>query len=71
MNLRNKTIIALLCLSLGWTANAQTNAVQKYVEQLKTTEELKDAVWGVKVAKADGSVLVEYNSNKRMLRLQI
>ena len=67
MNLRNKTIIALLCLSLGWTANAQTNAVQKYVEQLKTTEELKDAVWGVKVAKADGSVLVEYNSNKRML----
>ena len=67
MNLRNKTIIALLCLSLGWTANAQTNAVQKYVEQLKTTEELKDAVWGVKVAKADGSVLVEHNSNKRML----
>ena len=43
------------------------NAAQKYVEQLKTTDELKEAVWGIKAVKAGGGTVTEYNSRTRMM----
>ena len=43
------------------------NAVQKYIEQLKTTDELKEAVWGIKAVKAGGGSVAEYNSKTRMM----
>ena len=43
------------------------NAAQKYVEQLKTTDKLKEAVWGIKAVKAGGGTVAEYNSRTRMM----
>ena len=43
------------------------SAAQKYVEQLKTTDELKEAVWGIKAVKAGGGSIAEYNSGIRMM----
>lgn len=63
-----KKRLLLLALILGTASlHAQTNPVQKYVEQLKTTEELREAVWGIKAVKLNGTTIAEYNSNTRML----
>ena len=56
-------VTALLCSVL---AQGQ-NAAQKYVEQLKTTDELREAVWGISAVKAGGSKVAEYNSKTRMM----
>ena len=58
------TILAVLASALA--AYGQT-AAQKYLEQLKTTEELKEAVWGVKAVKAGGGTVAEYGSGTRMM----
>lgn len=57
-------IIAVLSAALA--AQGQ-NAAQKYLEQLKTTDELKEAVWGVKAVKVGGGGVAEYNSRTRMM----
>lgn len=56
-------VAALLCAVL---AQGQ-GAAQKYVEQLKTTDELKEAVWGISAVKAGGGRVTEYNSRTRMM----
>lgn len=43
------------------------NAAQKYLDQLRTTDELKEAVWGVKAVKVGGGSVAEYNSGTRMM----
>lgn len=43
------------------------NAAQKYVEQLKTTDELKEAVWGISAVRVGGGTVAEYNSRIRMM----
>ena len=58
------TVVA--ALSLAVLAQGQ-NAAQKYVEQLKTTDELKEAVWGIKAVKAGGGTVAEFNSGTRMM----
>ena len=55
---------ALLCAA--FLASGQ-GAAQKYVEQLKTTDELREAVWGIKAVKAGGATVAEYNSRTRMM----
>jgi len=52
--------------STAFLAGGQ-NAAQKYIEQLKTTDELKEAVWGIRAAKAGGGTVAEYNSRTRMM----
>ena len=52
------TVVA--ALSLAVLAQGQ-NAAQKYVEQLKTTDELKEAVWGIKAVKAGGGTVAEFS----------
>ena len=61
-----RIIIVIASLLCALTASGQ-GATQKYVEQLKTTDELREAVWGIKAVKADGKVVAEYNSRTRML----
>ena len=56
-------VAALLCAVL---AQGQ-NAAQKYVDQLKTTDELKEAVWGISAVKTGGGKVAEYNSKTRMM----
>lgn len=51
---------------MAMTSQAQ-NAAQKYVEQLKTTEELRESPWGIKAVKLDGTKVAEFNSTMRML----
>ena len=53
-------------LSLAEMARGQS-AAQKYIEQLKTTDELKEAVWGIKAVKTGGGSVAEYNSKIRMM----
>ena len=53
-------------LSIAVTARGQS-AAQKYIEQLKTTDELKEAVWGISAVKAGGGSVAEYNSRIRMM----
>ena len=57
-------VAAMLCLAV--TAAGQS-AAQKYVEQLKTTDELREAVWGIKAVKTGGGSVAEYNSKVRMM----
>ncbi len=45
---------------------AQTKA-QQYVEQLKTSEELARAAWGVSARRLDGKVIAEWNPDLRLL----
>ena len=56
----------LAVISTALLAQGQ-NAVQKYVEQLKTTDELKEAVWGVRAVRVGGGGVAEYNSRTRMM----
>ncbi len=56
----------LAVISTALLAQGQ-NAVQKYVEQLKTTDELKEAVWGIRAVKVGGGGIAEYNSRTRMM----
>lgn len=53
-------------LSAAVLAQGQ-NAAQKYLEQLKTTDELKEAVWGVNAVKVGGGTVAEYNARMRMM----
>ena len=65
-----KRLIVILSALLPMLVAAQSpaqNPVQKYIEQLKGTEELKEAVWGIKAVKLNGSTVAEYNSSTRML----
>ena len=55
-----------MAVLLSFQAAAQ-NAVQTYVNQLKTTEELKEAAWGIKAVKLNGEVVAEYNSGTRLV----
>ena len=55
---------ALFCAA--FLAGGQ-NAAQKYVDQLKTTDELKEAVWGIRAVKAGGGTVAEYNARTRMM----
>lgn len=61
-----KKIAIILAVLLTFQASAQ-NAVQTYVDQLKTTEELKEAVWGIKAAKIGGEQIAGYNGQTRMM----
>ena len=59
-------VVIILSLSLCVTLAAQT-AAQKYVQQLRTTDELKESVWGIKAVKLSGEVLADYCSTTRMV----
>lgn len=61
-----KKLAVILAFLLTLQASAQ-NAVQSYVNQLKGTEELKEAVWGIKAMKLGGSVIAGYNDQTRMM----
>lgn len=61
-----KILSFILAVLLSVTVHAQ-NPVQKYVDQLKGTEELKEAVWGIKAMKLKGEVVVDYNGGMRMI----
>lgn len=61
-----KKLALILAVLLSFQAAAQ-NAVQAYLNQLKTTEELKEAVWGLKAVKLNGEVIAEYNGGTRMV----
>jgi len=60
-----KTIAIALLLACAIYGHAQ--GTQKYVEQLRGTEELKESVWGIKAVRMDGTTIAEYNSGTRML----
>ena len=45
------TVLALFSAAV---LAAGQNAAQKYVEQLKTTDELREAVWGIRAVKVGG-----------------
>lgn len=62
---RYASLISLI-LACSISVYAQ-NPVQQYVEQLCGTEELKEAVWGIKAVKASGTVIAEHNASTRML----
>lgn len=62
--MKKLAFISAFLLTLQLSAQ---NAVQTYVNQLKTTEELKEAVWGIKAARLGGGTIAEYNSGMRML----
>jgi len=55
-------ILLMLCFSLSGQ-----NSLSAYLEQLKGTNELKDAVWGFKACSTDGTVLAQYNSGTKMM----
>lgn len=61
-----RTVFFLFLIFLSNGIFAQ-NPVQKYVEQLKTTDELKEAVWGVRAVKVSGEVIADWNSSRRMI----
>lgn len=61
-----KKLLFILSVLLSLQASAQ-NAVQTYINQLKTTDELKEAVWGIKAAKLGGEVIATYNEQVRMM----
>ena len=61
-----KRLILILAAFLSVQAAAQ-NAVQQYIEQLTGTDELKEAVWGIKAVKLSGATVAEYNSRTRMM----
>ena len=56
-------VAALLCAVL---AQGQ-NTAKEYIEQLKTTDELKEAVWGISAVKVGGGKVAEYNPRIRMM----
>lgn len=56
----------IAAIAACFTLNAQTPA-QKYVELLKGSQELKDAVWGVYAVKMKGDTVACWNSGSRML----
>lgn len=66
MKIIRGTIIFMAALALGLQARAQT-AVQQYIGQLKTTDELKEAVWGIRAVKVGGQVVADYGSATRMM----
>lgn len=61
-----RTFITLTAALYALTAFAQGTA-RDYVEQLKTTEELRESVWGIRAVKLDGTSIASYNSSTRML----
>lgn len=61
-----RLLVIIALLSAFATVHGQ-NAAQKYLEQLRTTDELKEAVWGVKAVRAGGGGVAEYNSRTRMM----
>lgn len=62
-----KKIVSIFAIMACAVSLQAQNAVQKYIEQLKTTDELKESVWGVKAVRLDGTKVAEYNSAIRML----
>ena len=58
------TVLALFSAAV---LAAGQNAAQKYVDQLKTTDELREAVWGIKAVKTGGGTVAEYNARTRMM----
>lgn len=61
-----RILILMASVLLCGTMLAQTEA-QKYVQQLCSTEELGEAVWGVKAVRLGGGEVAEHNSSTRML----
>ena len=59
-------VFCTLFLTAAFGLNAQTKA-QKYVDQLKTSEELRQAAWGVSARTLDGRVVAEHNPDLRLL----
>ena len=66
MDMKRMFFPVAVLLSIAVTARGQS-AAQKYIEQLKTTDELKEAVWGISAVKAGGGSVAEYNSRIRMM----
>ena len=59
-------VFCTLFLTAAFQLGAQTKA-QKYVDQLKTCVELRQAAWGVNARKLDGRTVAEYNPDLRLL----
>ena len=59
-------VFCTLFLTAAFQLGAQTKA-QKYVDQLKTCGELRQAAWGVNARKLDGRTVAEYNPDLRLL----
>ena len=66
MDMKRMIFAVAAWLSIAVTALGQVTA-QQYIEQLKTTDELKEAVWGISAVKAGGAKVAEYNSRIRMM----
>ena len=65
--MRKRMFLAAAALFCAAFLAGGQNAAQKYVAQLKTTDELKDAVWGIRAVKAGGGTVAEYNARTRMM----
>ena len=59
-------VIVFCTLFLAAALQAQTKA-QKYIDQLKTSEELRQAAWGVSARTLDGRAVAEHNPDLRLL----
>ena len=59
-------VIVFCTLFLTLSLQAQTKA-QKYIDQLRTSEELRQAAWGVNARTLDGRTVAEYNPDLRLL----
>ncbi len=64
--MRKFGVIVFYTLFLTVALQAQTKA-QKYIDQLKTGEELRQAAWGVSARTLDGRAVAEYNPDLRLL----
>ena len=66
--MKKSAVIVFCTLFLAFTpqSQAQTKA-QKYIDQLKTSEELRQAAWGVSARTLDGRAVAEYNPDLRLL----
>ena len=64
--MRKFGVIVFYTLFLTVALQAQTKA-QKYIDQLKTCEELRQAAWGVSARTLDGRAVAEYNPDLRLL----
>lgn len=56
------SFLALFCCAV----NAQTG-LREYIQILESTEELGEAVWGIKASRYGGGDIVDFNSSTRML----
>lgn len=67
MKLGKSIILLTICMLLTLVQTHAQTAAQKYVDQLKSSEELRNAAWGISARTLDGKVLAEYCPDLRLI----